>query len=461
MTKRYGLDRINQIVAAILILCFGSILFFCPIAEGGDSFQYINQFVTRDPLYPLLIQFLEAIFGEGYQFAIAVIQNGITIGIFYFIICDLRYEFQLKAPFVFACLFILLLPYGMTPLFSATNLMMTNTILTEGISIPLYLLYAMRLWQALWKEEHRKRNLSTAFCLAVVLSLIRGQMMTTILLWGLIACFLAWQTKQLKKIIAVIVVLGLTFFFRTQGVRLYNYIEQGLYVDTAAGKAMAVANVLYVSDSEDGALLKNPELQGVFEDIMEKLEADGGTYASAEKGLLNRAKHHEEWHDAINFDYLTPAVEVYLAETKGITVEQFQLLKVETDAVSAQLMKELIPINLGEYIYNYAAIAVYGFIRSIAAVHPVLNWYTLFAYLGSLGIAAFLLWKDPHSKSAKGMCLVFVMIGANVCACSFLLQCISRYMIYNLPLFYIMGLMMLIELWRRKIDYKKESSHGI
>ena len=58
------------------------------------------------------------------------------------------------------------------------------------------------------------------------------------------------------------------------------------------------------------------------------------------------------------------------------------------------------------------------------------------------------LWKKDHeSMAAAFMAVMLVTIVGNVCATALMIQCISRYMIYNLPLFYMAGFLELLELF--------------
>jgi predicted neutral ceramidase superfamily lipid hydrolase len=76
-------------------------------------------------------------------------------------------------------------------------------------------------------------------------------------------------------------------------------------------------------------------------------------------------------------------------------------------------------------------------VRTIAYEKGFLPLYVIFAYILAI-VLTFILWKRNHSsKSAIFMAVVLLTIVGNVCATALMIQCISRYMIYNLPLFYM------------------------
>ena len=59
------------------------------------------------------------------------------------------------------------------------------------------------------------------------------------------------------------------------------------------------------------------------------------------------------------------------------------------------------------------------------------------------------LWRKRHGgMAASFMAVVLLTVTGNVCATALMIQCISRYMIYNLPLFYMAGMLELRELLR-------------
>jgi hypothetical protein len=81
--------------------------------------------------------------------------------------------------------------------------------------------------------------------------------------------------------------------------------------------------------------------------------------------------------------------------------------------------------------------ATMGFIRSVAVVNSVLNWYAVGIYILAI-MLTILVWRHNHnSKQAYFMALVLLLIVGNVTATSLMIMCISRYVLYNLPLFYL------------------------
>ena len=119
------------------------------------------------------------------------------------------------------------------------------------------------------------------------------------------------------------------------------------------------------------------------------------------------------------------------------------------DEVAAALSAELMPEVLGRYVLNYINVIALGFVRTVAYENTVLAWYAVCIYIAAVALTVVLWRRNPESMAASFMAVVLLTIVGNVCATALMIQCISRYMIYNLPLFYMAGLLELRELRER------------
>lgn len=446
----------NISIFIIFTAFFGFLLFTGEPQYLGDTFQHENQFVTREPVYALLIQFLRFLSPKHHYELIIIVQNILAAAANTIFVCFLYRALKPRWYVLFPFILILLAPHIMTPLASATGMVITNSLLSEGISYSLYLFYIMYILKAVWSRTILGKDSLLAFLWAIVVSLVRGQFMIMILVWFFAMVFIAFLQKKWRQIAVLIAMLAAAFAGRGLLVKTYNYCEQGLFVDTASGKAMAVANVLYVADREDGEAIEDVGLRELFYEIYDRAYADGMNYRFSPDGLLVRAAHHEECHDTLNFDYFAVAAKEYVTATTGITVEDYQRMMIEVDKVASALMAELLPQVLPRYVYNYVAMVMMGFVRSVAFVHPIFNWYSLVVYLTAVVLMLFVWLKKPESKAAPFMALVLLMITGNVTGTALMIQCISRYMLYNLPLFYMAGLLLLIDCF----DIYNSKRHG-
>ncbi len=439
-------NKITDVSIFIVFMAFfGFLLITGEPLYLGDSFQHEMQFVTREPVYALLIQFLRLVSPEHHYWFIIIVQNILAVVANTIFMCVVRRELKLKWPVLVMFVAILLSPHILTPIASASGMVITNSLLSEGISYSLYLFYMMYILKAIWRRESFGKDSILAFCWAIFVSLVRGQFMILILVWFLVVGLIALLQKRWKQIVLFVVMLAVAFVGRGLIVKTYNFCEQGLFVDTVSGKAMSVANVLYVANREDGEAIEDEGLRAAYYEIFDRAYADGMNYQFSPEGLLARAAHHEECHDSLNFDYFAIVAKEYVTKTTGITVEDYQRMMVEVDKVASVLMAELLPQVLSRYIYNYIAMVMMGLVRSVAFVHPIFNWYSLLIYLIAVMLMIYVWRKQPSSKAAPFMALVLLMIMGNVTGTSLMIQCISRYMLYNLPSFYMAGLLLILE----------------
>lgn len=319
----------------------------------------------------------------------------------------------------------------------------------------------MCLMNMLWSGKAVGRESLTTIGLFLLLSLIRGQMMVLFVVWFLVAFVLAVKNavKDRKNtfdlaeniakrgFLAAVAVFIIAFAARSVLIRVYNYCEQGLFVETASGKAMSFANILYVADRSDGDAIAEDALRQLFYEMYDAADADKMNYKYAKKGILNSAAYHEKCHDELNFTYFGEPAKRYVGETRGIYTDRYQELMIAVDGVAVQLSSALMPQVLGRYIQNYITVITLGFIRTVAYEHPLLAWYALLIYIVAV-VLTIVLWKKDHeSMAAAFMAVMLVTIVGNVCATALMIQCISRYMIYNLPLFYMAGFLELLELF--------------
>ena len=75
--------------------------------------------------------------------------------------------------------------------------------------------------------------------------------------------------------------------------------------------------------------------------------------------------------------------------------------------------------------------------RSIAVVHPLINWAAFMIYLAAAGISLYLMIAKRRFEAPLAMGVALLFIAANVCATSITIMCLSRYMIYGFSIFYI------------------------
>lgn len=425
----------------IAIFIVSGIVFVWLFLQGnygiaGDSDSYLTFSIAREPIYPLFLLVFRKLFGEGEAIYIplAVVQNAIAA-----ISCAMTALYLGKTILKseigkWICLAGLVLPHLMTPLFAKSGLVMTNKIMTEGITISIYYIFMIYIVKMIVEKKQFYKHIVISSLFVLCLVLIKGQMMVLIVGLGIIVAVKFCLKKHYIGIFASVLGVGLLFFLTATIASTFHYINSGIYTNTVSSAPMIVANVLYVSEREDGAGIEDEKLQTLFYMIYDTLEENQMLAKNSPSGILNRAFHHEKMHDAINFDVFVPAKNNVYEEIENEDYGQYLLLE---DQVAKELTKELLKVNWKRYLQNYVSVCTLGFVRSISIDRSIFISLTWILYGIAILLALFTIRKRGWNKEVQFFLSVFMLMIGFVMGTSLILQCITRYVIYNMPFFYI------------------------
>ena len=140
---------------------------------------------------------------------------------------------------------------------------------------------------------------------------------------------------------------------------------------------------------------------------------------------------------------------------EGVDHTNYMLLMVRQDDVASMLSKQLLTSNWKRYINNYFIIAILGFVRTVSIDYGFLTYLAIPIYLFGLGLIIYFLFTNPKSRSLHFLILCYILICGTVAGTALVIQCETRYMIYNFPLFYIAILTSLNEILPKLIGNKK------
>ena len=428
----------------IPVLFFAALWLLGTTGIYNDSNQYIAMHIHREPLYSFFLWIFRSLFGETkYLDIVRFLQNGLAAFSVIWLAESLKKRFDFGQWMEALVCLILLAPHIITPVFSSSGLVLSNGVISEALGLPLFYLFTAQCMKMVYTRQ-RGAALSSLL-LSLFLSLVRGQMMFAILLWLVFAgaVVIVEKKKLAKRLLICVVCTALAFGTRTLLVKSYNLVFNGYFINNTFGSVGLLANILYAADEEDAERIADQDARVMFELSYRLAKEQGATYQDAPEGFFNRAAHLEKWHDAIKFEMIEEPWR-QLHDREGFI--DYIPENVESDRIAATIVKSLLPAVLGRWLYDYLALACYGLIRSIAVVHPLLNWYALTAYLAYIVLAA-LAWRKNHNSNAVWLAAFSLLaVLANVFATSMIIMCLSRYVIYGLPLFYVSGLMLLYEL---------------
>lgn len=411
----------------------------------NDSEQYITMHIHREPLYPLFLALFRVFAGPEKGLVLAVIvQNVLAACSIFFLIEYLQKKFALNIAGELVLLVLELMPHLVTRYVSALGIFLENSIMSEALCIPLFQFFLLFTLRMIF--ERRKMDMVWSLVFAFLLSMTRGQLMTTILIWLVVVFWLFLSAGQYKRILlsafAVICVFGL----RSLTVHTYNYFVTGYFMGNTYGQVNTLTNVIYACDREDGAVFEEGSLEREFFDIFyEEADALGANYRYAKDASEGAAAYLEDQHDILKFQVLESNLSRYYF---GLGEVDYYQQSSMSDEMAGGMLRKLLPACFGQWLCNYLLLCRNGFIRSIAVVNRWINWAALAIYIGAVGLSVFLFIRNRKSGAVRMMGLALLFIAANVCATSMTIMCLSRYMIYGFSLFYMAFFLLIVE-WMR------------
>lgn len=456
---------------------FAVIWIVSPLGIYPDSGSYIAMQPGREPLYCSFLAFFRWIFNEADTIVwlsasgqldtekaweyinkwpalhVSVLCQSILAGFScYALTQSVKKAFKTGTALTIMVALGTLIPYVLTPLASASHMVLNTAVLTEGLAFPLYYFFLAAMVNGLFakNDKDKIKHYAIAFVMALLLALTRNQMLVAFGGFFVVVLGELFLRKGARKHILrkglLLVVLAVLFLELRKGCcDLYNNVALKGYQGTNTGTYNLLTTVLYLSDEEDAQAIADDEERALFLAMRDEMVRQGLTYRDAEDGILNHAYHYEDAYDVIGLEIQMPMLFGYV-EKMG--VPQGEALN-RVVQITSRMVKAVAPAVIPLYIANYGATVVSGFVRSIASSGTIMGYYALLAYFVSALIMVYLYRKDKDSCGAKLLLFAFLMVGINVCATALMIMCLSRYMIYNISLFYIAGLLGLVELGKR------------
>ncbi len=419
------------ILAGLCLFFLGALAAF-GVGVYNDSEQYITMHIHREPLYPLFLAFFRKLCKEGYLTVAAAAQGILTAVAIWLLSEYITRHFKLHLWEELLVVGIQLLPHVMTRYVSALHIFLESSVMSEALCIPLFHFFLYFLLRMLF--EQRGRDCAFALVFAFLLSMTRGQMMTTILLWMALRLLQLALQKKYRLLLIPIIAVAAVFGMRSLAVHVYNYAVTGYFMGNTYGQVNTLTNVMYACDEEDGEVFEAGSLERTFFDrFYAEADAMGLNYKYGGGTFRQRAEHLEEYHDVLKFQVLEADLSAYYFSLGEIDYYEQSSM---SDDMAGVMLRKLLPACFGQWLYDYMLLCSGGFIRSIAVVHPLINLIALLIYAVAVFFVVWHIWRSKQHDAAWMMGTALLFIVANVCATSMTIMCLSRYMIYGFSFFY-------------------------
>ncbi|MDE6386319.1 MAG: hypothetical protein K2L82_00775 [Lachnospiraceae bacterium] len=433
-------------ILAGLLFFFSGMLAAFGVGVYNDSEQYITMHIHREPLYPLFLALFRKLCGDGYLTVAAAVQGILTAAGIWFFAEYITRHFKLRLWEEILVVLIQVVPHVMTRYVSALHIFLESSVMSEALCIPLFHFFLYFLLRMLFEQRQSDKILSLTF--AFLLSMTRGQMMTTILMWMVLLLLQMIGQKKYRQLMVPVIAVVAMFGMRSLTVHIYNYAVTGYFMGNTYGQVNTLTNVIYACDEEDGKVFEEGSLErDFFERFYAEADAMELNYKYGGETFSQRAGHLEQYHDVLKFQVLEADLSAYYFSLGE--VDYYEQSKM-SDEMAGSMLKKLLPACFGQWLYDYILLCTNGFIRSIAVVHPLINWIALLLYGVAVFLVVWLIWHRKRYDTAWMMGTALLFIAANVCATSITIMCLSRYMIYGFSLFYTALYLSLKDLRRQR-----------
>lgn len=467
-------NRSAKIYEYTLLLISVAFYLFFAFFDGAvicaDTETYIGMALTREFFYPAFLAIFRTIFGEQYLLMVVVVQSLVAAYAAWNVTVYVRNKFELGY-FLSSVVFLIPIATSLLNRFVAgRGSMYSNSILTEGITIPLFLLFFRYIYDYIVTAS--KKPLIIAYIVTAIMVGSRKQMYVALFLLFVAVVIVqmvngklwkdgkkadetsgkvAWKEffKSTFKAIVMCVVLVLTVTLLDH---TYNYIVRGRFVGHSSDSRFVLTMVYYTAEREDVAELPE-EIQQLFLDIYDECDEKGYLMHSAGDGWYNNVCHFGDNYDFIQLDTMKPAIRDFAKQFCGGDNTEAELL---TDEISNVMISRLMPKTAPKIAKVLCNNFLSGLVTTVAQRTHILIYYSIAAYLGYIGLLGWYWKKRGKMDDTVKLCLLTLLsVVVNVGLVSAVIFCQTRYTIYNMPLFYISGLVLVKSLWKLRIRQDK------
>lgn len=467
--RRPGIHILKWLWLAALLVFYLGLFYYTGMQTYSDSVQYITMHIRREPVYPIWLWIFRFISKESTDNLSAVylnwaceVQCVLNAAVSWYFAGGITRIFHRGWKYYSLVCFLTTLPQIVTMQMSSNGIFLAGSVLSEALAIPVFYLFFIQLVKMALSDKNEKGNnhiypiLSDAHCwlslaLALLLSLIRSQFMAMMIAWMIVfiqrifsdtVCWVDERTRRKNYHAAAflallpILILFTVFQLRTALIKEYSHATTGVYSTNSNFWNMALAYVLYNTDSSmSAAFSEQPELQELFDTMCRRMEEKQLGYRFEPKGITASADFLEDCYDPIKFD----VIETTVFDAANEITPVYQVQNQIENEYSREILLALFPMTWKAFLGNYLKLAVRGLFRSILAAGRFMSVFAAAVYLFMIGI---LVTRRLRGKkmlkddACRSMLLVCLLILGNAFGTALVSVDLSRYMIYTFVPFY-------------------------
>ena len=245
----------------------------------------------------------------------------------------------------------------------------------------------------------------------------------------------------------------------------YNYILRGTFQGHSSSNRFVTTMVFYNAERSDAEYIEDESARQLFLDIYDACDAQGYLGSHAGDGWYHEVGHFGDHYDHIQIDTMWPmilqhSIQTINAEYENTDITEDELLTLydkETDRLNSIMISSVLPHQIPELVKSLINNFLSGLVITIAQMRPILVPYTIIMFLLYFVLTSKLMlywYKNKTSlsfnvkraeKSVHFALITLLGILFNVLLVSAVIFCQTRYTIYNMPLFYMAGAVLLYQ----------------
>ena len=440
---------INKIMPYLFYLFFALYdgYFWC-----DDTIGYVTMSETREPLYPLFLFLLRNIFinyDDMYLYIAVIIQSLITAYSVYELSKMFTEKLDLRWYEQTIIIFIMLSVSLLCRFAAKRGSMYSNSILSESIAYPLYLLFFKFVIS--YTLDDNKKSLLLCSLISFLLISTRKQMYITIVIVFVAILFVSFKNEKMKSgLVRGILICALIFLSSKIFDFGYMRLFKGINSTHTSDNRFITTMIIYVSDDDSDEKIRDIEVRKIFNEIYLKCDKNQYLKKYENGNWYKRFKHFANNYDHIQIDTLWPILQNY-ASTK-LELENKEV-EIKVDEINNVIIKNLLGVSWFKIFLTFLDNFLAGIMITVAADKEIFVYYSLFFYMFYCFFILLLIRKKENKELIISFISLFSLL-LNVIVVSMVIFCQTRYTIYNMPIIYISLYIML----RKFIIVKKRQN---
>ncbi|MFI3214665.1 MAG: hypothetical protein R3Y24_15215, partial [Eubacteriales bacterium] len=391
-------NRFSYILLSIGLLFYLFFALYDGVYIAVDSPTYIEMSITREALYPMYLacfRFLHTVLPLPYDYLQSAVmgQSILAAVAAWHITMKFHKECNLNRMFT-SFLFCIPLAVSLLNRFVAQRASMyTNSILTEGMTLSLYLLFFSYLIS--YVLHHQRKDFIICCVFSGIMIGMRSQMLMTLCLLILATIIVSIACKQYKKGCLQILMGCIAIFASISLIECtYNYVIRDEFVRHTSSNRFIMTMIFYTADREDAAYIPVEEYQDLFQEIYDICDENGYLMTASGNGWYEEVCHFGDHYDHIQIDTMWPMISDYASKHS----ENGSDTNLLTDDITAVMISSLLPHVAFDVIHVLYNNFLSGLVTTIAQRTPILVLYSILAYMGYLALLVYYFVKCKKCK---------------------------------------------------------------